>query len=179
MKIKYAQDTDTLHIELYPAEDGAAQNFDENTFLGLDNEGRLASLTIEHASDRIDIYSLKSVSATAKGRLNLSAEEQGWLNEFRRQLHETFPGQVEGLYIYGPYSRGISDPEVEMNVIVVLSESDQKAAEKIVDLSYEIGLRYALSPYLEVFAMEEWKDKNRIDSMTYRELGDDRGISVL
>ena len=55
MKIKYFRDTDTLYIELYPAEVDETRDLDENTLLDLDQAGNLCAITIEHASDRIAI----------------------------------------------------------------------------------------------------------------------------
>ena len=55
MKIKYFRDTDTLYIELYPAEVDETRDLDENTLLDLDQSGNLCAITIEHASDRIAI----------------------------------------------------------------------------------------------------------------------------
>lgn len=55
MKIKYFRDTDTLYIELYPAEVDETRDLDENTLLDLDQDGNLCSITIEHASNRIAI----------------------------------------------------------------------------------------------------------------------------
>ena len=57
MKIKYFQDTDTLYIELYPAEVDETRDLDENTLLDLDRAGNLCAITIEHASDRMAIPS--------------------------------------------------------------------------------------------------------------------------
>ena len=42
MKIKYFRDTDTLYIELCPAEVSETRDLDENTLLDLDGEGRCA-----------------------------------------------------------------------------------------------------------------------------------------
>ena len=55
MKIKYFQDTDTLYIELWPAEVDETRELNEDTLLELDGDGRLCAITIEHASDRIAI----------------------------------------------------------------------------------------------------------------------------
>ncbi len=55
MKVKYFSDTDTLYIELYPAKVDETRDLDEDTLLDLDAAGRLCALTIEHASDRMDI----------------------------------------------------------------------------------------------------------------------------
>lgn len=57
MKIKYFRDTDTLYIELCPAEVSETRDLDENTLLDLDGEGRLCAITIEHASNRMTIPS--------------------------------------------------------------------------------------------------------------------------
>ena len=55
MNVRYFTDTDTLYIELYPAEVDETRDLDENTLLELDASGRMCAITIEHASDRMDI----------------------------------------------------------------------------------------------------------------------------
>ncbi len=57
MKIKCFRDTDTLYIKLCGAEVDETRDLDENTLLDLDGEGRLCGITIEHASDRMEIPS--------------------------------------------------------------------------------------------------------------------------
>ncbi len=51
MKIKYFEDTDTLYIELRPAEVAETKDLDENTLLDLDRDGKICGITIEHAQD--------------------------------------------------------------------------------------------------------------------------------
>ena len=65
MRIKYFSDTDTLYIELWPAEVEETRELDENTLLDLDGEGRLCAMTIEHASERMAIpdFSYQQVPA--------------------------------------------------------------------------------------------------------------------
>ena len=41
MKIKYFEDTDTLYIELRPAEVAETKDLDENTLLDLDRDGKI------------------------------------------------------------------------------------------------------------------------------------------
>jgi len=55
MKIKYFQDTDTLHIEFRVAEVAETKDLDENTLLDLDKNGQICAITIEHASERAEI----------------------------------------------------------------------------------------------------------------------------
>lgn len=55
MKIKCFPDTDTLYIELLSVEVHETRDLNEDTLLDLDADGRLCSITIEHASDRMAI----------------------------------------------------------------------------------------------------------------------------
>ena len=55
MKIKYFQDTDTLHIEFRSVEVTETKDLDENMILDFDQKGNICGITIEHASDRTDI----------------------------------------------------------------------------------------------------------------------------
>ena len=65
MKIKYFQDTDTLHIEFRAAPVAETKDLDENTMLDVDAEGGICSITVEHASKRAGIpqFSFEQVAA--------------------------------------------------------------------------------------------------------------------
>lgn len=65
MKIQYFQDTDTLYIELRPADVAETKDLDENTLLDLDSKDQICGITIEHASERADIphFSFEQIAA--------------------------------------------------------------------------------------------------------------------
>lgn len=65
MKIRYFQETDTLHIELKPVEAAETRDLDENTLIELDASGNICAITIEHAKERADIphFSFEQVAA--------------------------------------------------------------------------------------------------------------------
>lgn len=179
MKIQYVQDTDILHIELTTEEVGKMQDFDENTSLGLDAEGRICAITIKHASDRIDVSSLKNSPPELKGPLNLNADEQGWLDEYRRQLQQKFPGLVEDIFIYGPYARGISDPDIEMKVLILIGEGDRKIAEEVNYLGHTIDMDgFFVAPSIMVYAKKEWAERQQNGSPIYERVTRE-GISVI
>lgn len=50
MRIRYFEDTDTLLIELSTRAPAETQALNENVYLDLDEDGRVVSMTIEHAS---------------------------------------------------------------------------------------------------------------------------------
>jgi uncharacterized protein YuzE len=65
MRIKYFQETDTLHIEFKAEAVAETRDLDENTLLDLDRNGRVLAITVEHASQRADFshFSFEQVPA--------------------------------------------------------------------------------------------------------------------
>lgn len=65
MKIKYYQDTDTLHIEFKKGVIAETHDLDENMLLDVDADGNICSMTIEHAKQRADIphFSFEQIAA--------------------------------------------------------------------------------------------------------------------
>jgi uncharacterized protein YuzE len=55
MRIKHFQDTDTLYIELRPGDVVETRDLDENTLVDLDKDGNVVAITIEHATEGVDI----------------------------------------------------------------------------------------------------------------------------
>lgn len=55
MKIRYFQETDTLHIEFRPADVAETRDLDEDTLLDIDRDGSICGITVEHASQRAEI----------------------------------------------------------------------------------------------------------------------------
>ncbi len=55
MEIKYFQDTDTVLVKLSDNEIVDTRDLDENTQLEFDSDGKLVSITIEHAKERANI----------------------------------------------------------------------------------------------------------------------------
>jgi len=65
MKVKYFEDTDTLHVELSDSNVVETKELNENLYVDLDADGRVVSLTIEHAratSGKLD-FSYETVAA--------------------------------------------------------------------------------------------------------------------
>ena len=55
MKIEYFTDTDTLLIELNRNKIAETRDLNENTLVEFDVEGKLVSMTIEHAKEQANI----------------------------------------------------------------------------------------------------------------------------
>ena len=65
MRIRYFPDTDTLHIEFRDVPASETRDFDEDTLVDVDADGRICAITLEHASERAGIphFSYEQVAA--------------------------------------------------------------------------------------------------------------------
>jgi len=55
MRVKYFADTDTALLEFSTKPAAETRELNENIYLDLDSEGRLVSMTIEHAGQSADM----------------------------------------------------------------------------------------------------------------------------
>jgi len=65
MRIKYFEDTDTLHVELKESTVEQTQELNENLYVDLDADGKVVSFTVEHVratSGKLD-FSYETVVA--------------------------------------------------------------------------------------------------------------------
>jgi len=65
MKVKYFEDTDTLHVELSESNVVETKELTQNLYVDLDSEGKVVSFTVEHAkqpSGKLD-FSYETIAA--------------------------------------------------------------------------------------------------------------------
>jgi len=55
MKIQYFKGSDTLYIEFNESQVAETRDLDENTLLDVNRDGNIWRITVEHASQRVDI----------------------------------------------------------------------------------------------------------------------------
>jgi uncharacterized protein YuzE len=67
MKLKYFEDTDTAFIEIGKATARETRELSPDLYVDLDDDGRVVSITIEHASRQADLtdFTCERVAAAA------------------------------------------------------------------------------------------------------------------
>lgn len=111
--------------------------------------------------------------------LTLTTTELAWLEEYRRQLKERFAEQIEDIIVYGSHARGISDLDVDFNILVIVDEGDGETQEEISDLAYDIDLNgFFVAPSVRSRTSAEWAQGKLAGDSLYRRVVSE-GISVL
>jgi uncharacterized protein YuzE len=72
MRIKYFADTDTALVEFSDHPPVEPRELNENVYLDLDADGRVVSLTIEHARQTAEIDELEGTTGYRNARWNLT-----------------------------------------------------------------------------------------------------------
>ena len=76
--------------------------------------------------------------------LTLAVDELAWLNQFREQLLEQYPGLVDDIIVYGARARGMGDMSLTFEVLVVIRDGDRKTTEQI----RHLGISWRRKPML-------------------------------
>ncbi len=75
MKVKYFEDTDTILIEFSNREVTETIEVSENLYVNVDKDGKIAALTLEHASEQTDFSEISfSTLFRSKGKVHLDLE---------------------------------------------------------------------------------------------------------
>jgi len=64
MKVRYFPDTDTLLVDFSDRKIAETRNLTEDILIELDEDGRLVSMTIEHAKQQTDVREFSYQEAT-------------------------------------------------------------------------------------------------------------------
>ncbi len=109
--------------------------------------------------------------------MKLSPEEQAWLDAYRRELAERFPGLLEEMTVFGSKARGDPGPESDLDVLVILREGDDARKQAVRLLGHRLAAESDALPSIMVYTREEWTLRERGGSPLYRAVRRD-GVRV-
>ncbi len=109
--------------------------------------------------------------------LKLTPAEQAWLNEYRQTLANDYPGLVEDIIIYGPHTRGVTDPDIELSVLVLIKDGSRETKDAISYLGHFQAVTTGAVPLIFVHTKADWAERERIGDPLYR-LAAREGVSV-
>ena len=106
--------------------------------------------------------------------LSLTADERAWLDEYKRQLHERFPGLIESIVVYGINSNRAAYAEVDLNTLVIIKEGDRKTEDAVSQLGHIIDMTgFFVAPSILVYTASDWEERKRSDSPIYQMVAKD------
>jgi predicted nucleotidyltransferase len=100
--------------------------------------------------------------------MKLTAEEQAWLDAYRKVLIQQFPDLVEEMLIFGSKARGEARQDSDLDVLVILREGDWKRKNEVRHIGHDLAVLSQAVPSIMVYTREEWTLRGQAGSPFYR-----------
>src|SRR5688572_27391265 len=100
--------------------------------------------------------------------LQLTPDEQTWLEAYRQTLREHFPQQIEDIIIFGSKARGDAGPDSDVDVLIVLREGDRQTKQEVRRLGHHLAVLSDAVPSIMVYTKAEWTEREQDGSPFYR-----------
>src|SRR5919109_3811267 len=96
--------------------------------------------------------------------MRLTADEQAWLDAYRRILKEQYPGIVERMAIYGSKARGDDHPDSDLDVLLIVKNETAHLQRQLRRIGYELAATSEAVPSLLAYTQDEWERRKKSGS---------------
>ena len=91
--------------------------------------------------------------------LDLSPDEQTWLEEYRRVLRERHAGVVLRMVIYGSKARGDAHADSDLDVLIIVRNDAGALKRTLRDIGYDLAATSWAMPSILAYTQDEWEDR--------------------
>ena len=103
--------------------------------------------------------------------MELSVDEQAWLDEYRQALQENYPGLVEEMVIFRAEEGRFYLPNYALNTVVILKKGDRQTIKDIDFMGHNLSVLSEAIPFVWVYTWDEWNDHQQNGSLPYKGKG--------
>lgn len=110
--------------------------------------------------------------------LNLTQDEQAWLDAYRDALDKKHPGVVQEMLIYGSKARGQVHAESDLDVLLIVKNEAGTLKRDLRRIGYLLAATADVLPSILAYTQEEWERRKRSGS-TFRQAVERDAVRVL
>lgn len=118
------------------------------------------------------------MTTISKVPVALTENEWNAIQAFVYKVQQHFPDQVLSILLYGSRARGDARPDSDMDLLVVMANSDLKTRRLIRELAVEVWLTYGIYLSTRIWSEAERRQHAAIPTAFYGNLQQD-AITVL
>src|SRR5262245_31129776 len=96
--------------------------------------------------------------------MQLTSDEQAWLDAYRHALTEQYPGIIEHMMIYGSKARGDAHPCSDLNVLLILKNEAESLGRPLRRLGYDLAVAFDAIPFILAYTHDEWEKRKQSGS---------------
>ena len=91
--------------------------------------------------------------------LELTVEEQAWLDTYREALNKNHPGAVQEMLLYGSKARGQAHAESDLDVLLIVKNGSAKLKRELRRIGYRLAATTEVLPSILAGRMGRPKDE--------------------
>jgi predicted nucleotidyltransferase len=110
--------------------------------------------------------------------MQLTPDEQAWLEVYRHALTERYPGVVNHMVIYGSKARGDAHPDSDLDVLLILKDEAGALRRPLRRLGYDLAVAFDAVPSILAYTQNEWERRKQSGS-PFRQAVERDAIPVL
>ena len=110
--------------------------------------------------------------------LQLTEEEQAWLDAYRKALDKKHPGTVKEMLIYGSKARGQAHAESDVDVLLIVKNEAGARKRELRRIGYLLAATAEVLPSILAYTQEEWESRKRSGS-TFRQAVERDAVRVV
>ena len=93
--------------------------------------------------------------------LQLTREEQQWLDAYHETLTNRFPGVVEQLIIFGSKARGEATADSDLDVMLIIRSGTWQDKEALTRPGHLLAVGTDVVPSFVVYTVDEWETRRQ------------------
>ena len=103
----------------------------------------------------------------------LLPRESTAVSEYVRRLPQALGYEPKGVWLFGSKARGDSDPDSDIDLLVILEDVQPETQWHIWDLSSDISLQYDVLLNTHIIDAARWRDERQYRGTLWREIEHD------
>ena len=96
--------------------------------------------------------------------LELTKEEQAWLDAYQEALNKEHPGTVQEILIYGSKARGQARLDSDLDVLLIVKDKAVTQKRDLRRIGYLLAATTDVLPSILAYTQEEWESRKRSGS---------------
>ena len=89
--------------------------------------------------------------------MNLTPQDSAWIDEYRRQLTQRYPGLVKQVLVYGSKARGEAGPDSDAGILLVVSDEGCDWVRETRRVGYRLDRLCQVAPSIPAHSESEWE----------------------
>lgn len=110
--------------------------------------------------------------------LQLTAEEQAWLDAYRAALNEKYHRAVQEMLIYGSKARGQARADSDLDVLLIIKNNANALKRELRWIGYLLAAKTDVLASIFAYTEEEWESRRRSGS-TFRKAVERDAVRVV